>query len=44
MLGVPTELPEGVEDALREVGRNHQLLLITAFVPAVTDGRFGAYT
>jgi putative hydrolase of the HAD superfamily len=29
MLGEPTELLEGVEDALREVGRNHQLLLIT---------------
>src|SRR5229473_5810591 len=29
MLGEPTELLEGVEGALREVGRNHQLLLIT---------------
>jgi putative hydrolase of the HAD superfamily len=29
MLGEPTELLEGVEDALRKVGRNHQLLLIT---------------
>ncbi len=29
MLGEPTELLEGVEDALRQVGRNHQLLLIT---------------
>jgi putative hydrolase of the HAD superfamily len=29
MLGEPTELLEGAEVALREVGRNHQLLLIT---------------
>ena len=29
MLGEPTELLEGVEDALRQVGRDHQLLLIT---------------
>jgi putative hydrolase of the HAD superfamily len=29
MLGEPTELLEGVEDALREVRRNHELLLIT---------------
>src|SRR5712692_3442156 len=29
MLGEPTELLEGVEAALRRVGRNHELLLIT---------------
>jgi len=29
MLGEPTELLEGVEQALREVRRNHELLLIT---------------
>jgi putative hydrolase of the HAD superfamily len=29
MLGEPTELLEGVEDALREVRHNHELLLIT---------------
>jgi putative hydrolase of the HAD superfamily len=29
MLGEPTELLEGVEDALRDVRRNHELLLIT---------------
>jgi putative hydrolase of the HAD superfamily len=29
MLGEPTELLEGVEDALREVRRNHEVLLIT---------------
>jgi putative hydrolase of the HAD superfamily len=29
MLGEPTELLEGVEAALRQVGRNHELLLIT---------------
>src|SRR2546428_1694759 len=28
MLGEPTELLEGVEDALRQVGRNHQRLLV----------------
>jgi putative hydrolase of the HAD superfamily len=29
MLGEPTELLDGVEDALHQVGSNHQLLLIT---------------
>ncbi len=38
MLGEPTELLEGVEAALRQVGRNHELLLITTGLAELFSG------